>query len=213
MPERITESVPMLKLYCAPNTISVAAIVALNEGADWEPVRIDFATAEQTKPDYLALNPKGRVPVLIAPDGPLTETGAILEYIGERWVPSLLPSDPMVRACRREVMYYLGTTMHVNHAHKMRGHRWANMQSSFEDMTAKVPETMTASCAFLESQISGPYLFGPEPTLADCYLYAISCWLEGDGVDMTKFPKLADWRATMQTRPSVEKAHRDGFVT
>ncbi len=202
----------MLTLHCAPNTISIAVIVAMNEGVHWEPVRVDFSSAEQTKPAYLSLNPKGRVPTLITPEGPLTETGAILEYIGETAVPKLVPADPLQRARMRELMYYLASTMHVNHAHKMRGPRWASDQRSFDDMKAKVPETMTASCAFLEPQIVGPYFFGPEPTLADCYLYAISTWLEGDGVDMVQFPKLLAWRETMESRASVRKAIDDGFV-
>lgn len=201
----------MLKLYCAPNTISLAVVIALNEGVHWEPVRVDFAKAEQTTPDYLALNPKGRVPVLITPEGPLTETGAILEYLGETALPKLVPADPLQRGRMREVMYYLASTMHVNHAHKLRGPRWANEQSSFDDMKAKVPETMAASCAFLEPQITGPYLFGPEPTLADCYLYPITTWLAGDGVDIAAFPRLAAWKTTMETRASVRRATADGF--
>ena len=202
----------MLKLYCAPNTIAVAVIVALNEGVHWEPVRVDFASAEQTKPDYLSINPKGRVPVLITPEGALTEVGAILEYIAETAVPRLLPVDPLQRARMREVMYYLASTMHVNHAHRFRGARWANEESSFADMRAKVPETMAQSCAYLEPKIEGPYFFGPELTLADCYLYPISTWLEGDGVQLGLFPKLQAWKATMERLPSVQKAIADGFV-
>ncbi len=203
----------MLKLYCAPNTISVAVVAALNEGVHWEPIRVDFKSGEQTQAGYLAINPKGRVPTLITPEGALTETGAILEYLGETALPNLVPADPLHRARMREVMYYLGTTMHVNHAHKMRGYRWADQQSSFDDMTGKVSETMTASCAYLEPRITGPYLFGPEPTLADFYLYAISCWLEGDGVKTADFPNLMAWKATMETRRSVRKTLADGFVT
>ncbi len=203
----------MLKLYCAPNTIAVAAITALNEGVHWEPIRIDFEHGEQTRPDYLAVNPKGRVPALVTPEGVLTETGAILEYLGETALPSFVPVDPLHRARMREIMYYLGTTMHVNHAHKLRGHRWADQASSFADMTAKVPETMNASCAYLEPMVEGPYLMGPEPTLADFYLYAITRWLEGDGVDIGAFANLTAWQAVMETRASVRKARADGFVT
>lgn len=212
MRAHITERTLMLTLHCAPNTISLAVIVALNEGVHWTPVRVDFAAGEQTKPDYLALNPKGRVPVLITPEGPLTETGAILEYLGETALPKLVPADPLQRARMREVMYYLASTMHVNHAHKLRGSRWADQQSSFDDMKSKVPETMASSCAFLEPQIAGPYLFGPEPTLADCYLYPVATWLAGDGVDIADFPKLARWKATIETRASVQKAIADGFT-
>ncbi|MDJ0638475.1 MAG: glutathione S-transferase family protein [Paracoccaceae bacterium] len=202
----------MLKLYCAPKTISLAVVTALNEGVHWEAIRVDFGEAEQTKPEYLSINPKGRVPVLVTPEGALTETGAILEYLGETALPNLVPVDPLQRARMREEMYYLGTSMHVNHAHKMRGYRWADQQSSYDDMQAKVPETMTASCAYLEPLIVGPYLFGTEPTLADFYLYPIATWLESDGVNVAAFPKLADWKAAMEARASVQKAISDGFT-
>lgn len=201
----------MLKLYCAPHTIATAVVIALNEGVHWEPIRIDLAGGEQTREPYLSLNPKGRVPVLVTPEGPLTEAGAILEYIGETAVPKLVPTDPLQRASMREVMYYLASTMHVNHAHRFRGYRWADQESSFADMKAKVPETMAASCAYLEDIITGPYIFGPEPTLADCHLYAIATWLKGDGVDIANYPKLAAFKAEMETRASVQKAIADGY--
>ena len=152
------------------------------------------------------------MPSLETPQGTLTEVGAILEYIADTLVPALKPMDAWHAAKIREMMFYLGSTMHVNHAHKMRGHRWADRTESWEDMPAKVPETMAASCAYLEQQITGPYLFGAAPPLSDCYLYAISTWLAGDGVDVTAYPKLLAWRQVMETRPSVQKARADGFI-
>ena len=201
----------MLKLYCAPITVSTAVVTTLNEGVHWEPIRVDITGGEQTRPDYLALNPKGRVPVLVTPEGLLTETGAILEYLGETALPDLLPLDPLHRARMREIMYYLASTMHVNHAHKRRGYRWADQESSFKDMQAKVPETMAASCDFVESQIEGPYLFGKAPTLADFYLYTVTSWLDADGVQIADFPQLATFKTTMESRASVQKALADGF--
>ena len=203
----------MLKLYWATNTISIASAVALEEGGvHWEGVQLDFRSGEQTKPAYHAINPKGRVPALATPEGILTETGAILEYIGATMVPKLVPADPLQKARMREVMYYLASTMHVNHAHKMRGSRWASEQSSFDDMTAKVPETMTASAAYIESLIVGPYIFGDDVTLADCWLFAISTWLEGDRVDMGAFPKLSVFRDAMEARPSVKGVRAKGVL-
>lgn len=201
----------MLKLYCAPFTISTAVVTALNEGVHWEPVRVDVAGGEQTREPYLSLNPKGRVPVLITPEGPLTETGAILEYLGETALPHLVPADPLHRARMREVMYYLASTMHVNHAHNRRGTRWATQESSIADMQAKVPETMAASSAYVENLMTGPYLFGPQPTLADFYLYTVTTWLKGDGVEIADYPKLAAFKTAMEGRGSVKKAIADGF--
>ena len=85
----------MLRLHYAPRTISVAVAIALEQvGTPYEAVRIDFAAAEQTKEDYRRLNPKGRVPALETPEGILTETGGLLEYVA----PSLVPSDPFAAA-------------------------------------------------------------------------------------------------------------------
>ena len=204
----------MLKLFWAPNTISIAPAIVLNEGGvHWDGQRIDFQAAEQTKPEYLDINPKGRVPALATPGGVLTEAGAIMEYLAATAVPGLVPVDPLHAARMREVMYYLASTMHVNHAHKMRGHRWADQEDSWADMTAKVPETMTVSAAYIEDLIEGPLLFGDAPTLADAYLYTVSTWLEGDGVDLGTFPKLTRFMETMAARPSVKAIWDAGMLS
>ena len=203
----------MIKLYWAKNTVSIASALALEEGGvHWESIEIDFQSAQQTKPEYHAINPKGRVPALATPGGVITETGAILEYIGATLVHSLVPIDPLAAARMREVMYYLASTMHVNHAHKMRGSRWADLQTSWDDMTAKVPETMTASSAFIENLLEGPLLFGEQVTLADCWLFAISTWLDGDGVDLGAFPKLSAFIAEMEARASVKALRAKGVL-
>ena len=204
----------MLQLHYAPNTISIVVAIALNEGGvHYQPIRVDFASAEQTKPAYRAINPKARVPALATPGGILTETGAIIEYLADTAVPALRPVDPFQAARMREVIFYVATTMHVNHAHRMRGYRWADQQSSFDDMAAKVPETMAESCAYVETLIEGPLLFGDHVTLADIYLFVVSHWLGGDGVDVTNYPKLTAFREAMLTRPSVLKALAEGMLT
>ncbi|MGI9393164.1 MAG: glutathione S-transferase family protein [Boseongicola sp.] len=203
-----------MKLFWAINTISSASAIALNEGGiHWESVEVDFKTAEQTKPEYLAVNPKGRVPAISTPEGILTETGAILEYIGATMVPALVPKDPLHAARMRELMYYITTTMHVNHAHKMRGYRWAREEISFDDMRSKVTENMAAGCAFLEERIEGPFFFGEEFTLAECWVYPVMRFLPGDGVEINDYPKLSALKAAMEARPSVQAVLNLGMVT
>lgn len=204
----------MLKLYWAPGTIASASAIVLEEGnVHWEGIRLNFKDGEQMKPEYQAVNPKGRVPALVTPGGVVTETGAILEYLAATAVPGLIPVDPLHAARMREVMYYLASTMHVDHAHKMRGARWADNEASWADMKAKVSETMAASCAYIEALIVGPFLFGQHVTLADAWLYTISSWLEGDGVDVTRFPKLEAFRDAMGARPSVRAVRELGMMS
>ena len=203
----------MVKLYWAANTVSSASAIALNEGGvHWDGVEVDFSTAEQTKPAYMAINPKGRVPALSTPEGILTETGAILEYIGATMVPGLVPADPLQAARMRELMYYITTTMHVNHAHRMRGYRWAREESSFEDMRSMVPQNMATGCAFLEERIVGPFFFGNELTLAECWVYPVLRFLPGDSVDIKDYPQLAALKEAMEARPSVKAVIEMGMV-
>ncbi len=204
-----------MQLYYAPRTISVAVAIALEEaGLEYEAIRLDFAGGEQTKPAYKQINPKGRVPALAVEGGILTETGALLEFIASKAPQAgLIPEDPVMAARMREVMYYLASTMHVNHAHKQRGHRWADKKSSWKDMADKVPWTMAASCEYIVSNgLRGPFVLGDAPSLADIYLYVVCSWLEGDGVDVPAFPKIVAFRQAMEARPSVQAVRAAGML-
>ena len=205
----------MLRLYYAPRTISIAAAITLHEaGLAFEPVRVDFSKAEQTKPGYLGVNPKGRVPALETDQGILTETGALLDYIATLAPQmNLIPDDAFLAAKMRETMYYLATTMHVNHAHQKRGSRWADQETSWQDMTAKVTETMTTSSAHIEDNcLTGPYVLGEAFSLADPYLFTICNWLVGDNVDMSKFTRLTAFMQRMEARPSIKAVRAAGML-
>tara|TARA_R110000850_G_scaffold31810_19_gene87260 strand:+ start:207 stop:827 length:621 start_codon:yes stop_codon:yes gene_type:complete len=206
----------MLKLYWVKGTISIAVAIALEEaGLPYDAVQMDFKTADQTKPDYLAVNPKGRVPALALEDGTvLTETGALLDYIAAiAPTANLVPTAPKDAAHMRSAMYYLASTMHIAHAHKMRGSRWATQQSSFDDMTAMVPETMAACAAYVDTHIlRGDYVLGDTFSIADPYLYVVCNWLSGDGVDVALYPKIQKFMSQMQTRPSVQTIYQKAML-
>ncbi|MBY6139982.1 glutathione S-transferase family protein [Leisingera daeponensis] len=204
-----------MQLYYAPNTISVAAAIALEEtGIEYEAVKIDFAAKEQTGAAYAQINPKGRVPALAVEGGILTETGALLEYISDMAPEaSLRPQDPVLLARMREVMFYLASTMHVNHAHKLRGARWAKERTSWKDMQKMVPQTMAASCEYISQfGLRGPFVLGDTVSLADCYLYVVCTWLEGDGVTTADFPKIQNFMTAMEQRPSVRAVYAKGML-
>ena len=199
----------MFKLYYAPGTIALASLIALEEaGAAYTAERLDFKNSQQTTAEYLAINPKGRVPALVTDRGILTETPAILAYVAQGFPKArLMPEEPFAFAQAQSFNSYLCSTVHINHAHKMRGYRWAVEESSFADMKRKVPETMAASFALIErDMLSGPWVMGEQFTVCDPYLYAIELWLEGDGVDLATLPKVAAHRKRMEERPAVQKA-------
>ncbi len=204
-----------MRLYFAPGTISVAVAIALKEaGLTTELVRLSFQEGDQMKPDYLAINPKGRVPTLEVSGEYLTETGALLDYVAALAPGAgLVPDAPLDAAHMRGVMYYLASTMHVNHAHKMRGHRWADSAESHADMKAKVPETMRASAAYVEAHcLRGDYVMGDQFSIADPYLFICCNWLEGDGVDISEFPAISAFLTRMRARPSVQAVIAEGLM-
>ena len=202
----------MFKLYTAPGTCALASHIALEEaGAAYTAERLDFKNSQQTTPQYLAINPKGRVPALVTDRGTLTETPAILAFIASSFPKAkLVPEDSFALAEAQSFNSYLCSTVQINHAHKMRGYRWAVDETSFADMKRKVPETMAASFALIErDMLKGPWVMGEQFTTCDPYLYTISGWLEGDGVDLATLPKVAAHRKRMEERPAVQKVLAD----
>jgi len=199
----------MLKLYYSPGSCALASHIALEEAAaDYEPVRVNFAEGEQRTPAYLKINPKGRVPALVTDRGILTENPAILLYVAQTFPNAgLAPlDDPFALARMQSCNSYLCATVHVAHAHKMRGSRWADRPESLEDMKAKVPETMAACFELIETEmLAGPWVMGDDYSVADGYLFTLARWLQGDGVDLARFPKVAEHMAQMAARPAVAK--------
>ncbi|MBR0795593.1 glutathione S-transferase N-terminal domain-containing protein [Bradyrhizobium jicamae] len=199
----------MLKLYFAPGTCALASHIALAEaGAPYTIEKVDFKTNQQNSPEYLKINPKGRVPTLVTDRGILTETPAMLAYIAQSWPQAkLAPLDDAFEFGRLQAFNsYLCSTVHVNHAHKMRGARWATQETSFADMKAMIPKTMGASFNLIErDMLKGPWVMGESYTVCDAYLYTLTLWLDGDGVDLATLPKVKAHRAAMEQRPAVQK--------
>jgi glutathione S-transferase len=199
----------MLKLYYAPGTCAMASHIALEEtGARYTTERLDFKTNQQNSAEYLAINPKGRVPSLVTDRGILTETPAMLAFIAQSFPDAkLAPSDDAFAFAQAQAFNsYLCSTVHVAHAHKGRGPRWATEESSFADMKRKVPQTMAACFALIErDMLRGPWVMGEQYTICDPYLFTIAGWLEGDSVDIATLPKVADHRKRMSERPAVQK--------
>jgi glutathione S-transferase len=197
-----------LKLFHAWGSCSLASLIALEEaGADYELAVMSTKAGDQRTAEYLAVNPKGRVPALVTPQGVLTETPAILSWIPETHPQAqLLPQDAWDRAKAHAFNSYLCSTVHVAHAHKHRGYRWADDESSFADMTRKVAENEIACFRLIEDEMfEGPWVLGERYSVCDGYLFTLFGWLPGDGVDQAQFPRLADHSRRMAERPAVRK--------
>ncbi|MBS0293332.1 MAG: glutathione S-transferase [Proteobacteria bacterium] len=199
-----------LTFYFAPGTCAQAVRIALEEAqAPYRLVRVDFASGQQRSPDYLSVNPKGRVPALVTEQGTLTETLALLTYVAQCFpAAQLAPTDAFGLARMQEFNSYLASTVHIAHAHRPRAARWADEPEAQAAMQRKVPANMTECFQLIEHHYLGdqPWVLGEQYSVADGYLFTMAGWLKSDGVDMAQFPKVAAHHARMAQRPAVQRA-------
>lgn len=202
----------MLKLYYAPNSCALATHILLEEvGADYSTQRIDFSKEQQKSPDFLKINPKGRVPALVTDRGILTETPAMLVYVAQSFpAAGLAPmDDPFAFARMQSFNSYLCSHLHVAHAHRMRGHRWVDADDahSIAAMKRKVPETVGGAFEMIErDMLKGPWVMGDTYTICDPYLFTLAQWMEKDGVDLARVPRVVEHRRRVSERPAVKRA-------
>ena len=207
-----------LKLFYAPGACSLAPHIVLEEtGAPYEPVRIALAKGEQRTPEYLKINPKGRVPALVEGDWALTENPPILRYLARRFPEMRLwPEDARPEARCAEWLAWIASTIHVAYAHVRRPERYASGQAAIEDVVAKGKETCRELWAQVDQKLgSGPWALGETYSVADPYLLTFWTWGRGPMLAFNMAGDLPNWTAharRMAERPAVQRAfEREGL--
>lgn len=199
----------MLILYVGPHTCAMAAHILLEHAqADYRAEMLNFGAQQQRSADYLRINPKGRVPALATERGILTETPAILLYIAQTHPQAALAplDDPFELAQAQAFNSYLCSTVHVAHAHRRRGARWADDEAAQDAMRRKVPQNMSDCFELIEhDMLRGPWVMGERLSMCDPYLFTLGTWLEGDGVDIRRFPRVHEHAQRMAAMPAVQK--------
>ena len=202
-----------LQLYFAPNSSALAPLVALEEiDIPYGLNRLDLAAGDQRKPDYLKVNPRGRVPALVVDGQPVTEVLAILTYLAHRYPHSeLLPlADPLRLAKAYEVMSWFASTVHVAFAQIARPERYA------DDETVKAALATPGEARFARTltdierlaQAPGPWLLGENFSVVDAYALVIWRWAERRQIDTGRYPAWSAKAARAFARPSVVRALR-----
>ena len=139
----------MLTLYLAPGSSSMAVHIALHEiGVPFETKPMSFSGNDMRAPNYLKLNPEGKVPTLLIGGRPLTEVAAILYYLAKRFPEAgLLPHDIEADAQALSWMSFAASTLHparkqgLDHAREVwaiadrrLGNGWALQDYSIADI-------------------------------------------------------------------------------
>jgi glutathione S-transferase len=156
------------------------------------------------KPDYLAKNPIGRVPMVEYEDGRcLAESGAILFHLAEG--SALIPKDAWARAKMLEWMFF---EQYEHEPYVAVARRWLAHEPK-EALEAKrhlIPEWHAkgnAALAVMEKHLAKhDWLAGNAYSIADIALYAYTHVAHEGGFDLTKFPAIAAWLKRVEARPN-----------
>lgn len=201
-----------MKLYYSPGACSMASHIVLREiGAAFEIERVDGATkVTERGADFLAVNPKGKVPVLEEGAERLTEGPAILQYVADRAGDEALAPKPgtLARARVNELLNFTGTELHVAF------HPLFNPDA---DEAAKAAGRVAVGKKFdwLEGKLADgrAYLTGSGFTVADAYAFVVSNWANFTGIDLSGWPKLQAFVARVAARPAAQAAMKaEGLV-
>jgi glutathione S-transferase len=117
--------------------------------------------------------------------------------------------DPFLFAEIQSINSWLCSHLHVAHAHRMRGHRWVDADDahSIAAMQRKVPQSVGDSFAMIEQgMLKGPWVMGERYTICDPYLFTLAQWLEADGVDPARIPRVIDHRRRVGERAATRKS-------
>ena len=202
----------MLRLFYSPGACSTASHIALEEaGAAYEAVKVDLKTGAHKTPEYMKINPKGRVPALQTDQGVITENTAILPYVAlthpaAKLAPS--PDDAFAYAQMLSFNSFLAATVHVAMAMQFRAERWADDPAAQEAMKAKAPAGSRQHFELIEARFADgrPWVLGDAYSVSDGYLVVFSAWLKGRGwAQDSDFPRVADHRARVLARPAARK--------
>ncbi|HYI63526.1 MAG TPA: glutathione transferase GstA [Allosphingosinicella sp.] len=193
-----------MKLYYAPGACSLAPHIALREtGLPFDLVKVDLpGKRTEGGEDYKAINPKGAVPALGLDDGSvLTENAAILQYIADMGGADLMP--PMMSMKRYRVLEWLNYI--ATELHKGFGPLWN--PATPDDYKEATRRTLAQRFDYLEAQIGdGPYLTGPDFTIADAYAFVILNWTRVHDIDLARWPGLVAFAGRVAQRPAVQEA-------
>lgn len=187
-----------MKLYYSPGACSLACRISLHEAgiiSDFERVDLKSKTTEHGH-DFLAINPKGYVPMLVLDDGQtVTEIDAVLDYLAGL-EPTLAPGGALGRTRLLEMLSYLSTELHI--AFKPFWHATGESERNAGAMA------VGKRLDFLDSQLRAPYLFGAQFTVADAYLFVMLRWAKGFGLPLPS--GLADFFGLIAERSAVRRA-------
>ena len=199
-----------LTLHYAPVACSLVSFVNLTEaGADFDVVPVNLAKGQQNSPEYLRLNPKHKVPVLVIDGQPLTENVAIQIWIARNFPKAkLLPADPAQEARAISLMAWCSSGIHPWLTPNFKPAQYCDMPGSEESVKRCSQKILDEQFAIAEGLLTGREWFFDHFTAVDAYFFW--CFRRGlsfkfQYLDLAAFKNCAAHFERMKQRASVQK--------
>ena len=205
-----------MKLYYAPGACSFASHITLEEsGVEYGTQRLDLAAGDQRKPDYLRINPRGRVPTLVVDDQILTENVGIMTYIGGGYADAgLWPKKTWDQAKLLSTMAWLSNTVHATYAHIARASRYADDEPSQESIKTKARGMYQGYLEEIDQLLNGhKWAIANQFTPADGYLLVFYRWGNRQKMPVRDLKNYSAHADRVMARPAVQKVMKDEGIT
>ncbi|HEX6980769.1 MAG TPA: glutathione S-transferase N-terminal domain-containing protein [Alphaproteobacteria bacterium] len=198
----------MYKLFFFPGSAAMAPHAALEEiGAPYELIRVDLERGEQRAPAFLEVNPKGRVPVLVAGADVFTEAAAIILHLADRHPAAGLAPAPGTpgRGHLYEWLLYLSNTVQATFLEYFYPEKQFDDAARRAELKAAAERQLGFMFAHIDAHLGagGPYLLGPTFSAADLFLHMVarwSRWLEKPAYRYANIKRCTD---LVKVRPAV----------
>jgi glutathione S-transferase len=199
-----------LALYYAPVTCALVPFVTLTEaGADFDVVPVNMGKQQQNSPEYLKLNPKHKVPVLVIDGDPLTENVAMQVWIARTFPHAkLLPADPMNEIKAISMMAWCASGIHPALTPNNNQKRYCDMPGSEESVKQCAQKLLDENFTVADSMLAGREWFFDHFTAVDAYFFW--CFRRATlfnlaYLDLSQFKNCMTHFERMKQRPSVQK--------
>jgi GSH-dependent disulfide-bond oxidoreductase len=206
-----------IQLYSSPTPNGVKVSIALEEMAlPYEPHFVDIMRNESWTPEFLSLNPNGKIPAIVDPNGPgggpfgLFESGAILQYLAEK-SGQLLPSEPARRYETLQWLYFQMGGVGPMFGQLGFFHKFAGREIEDKRPLQRYTKESIRLLGVLETRLTGrTWMMGDDYTIADIALLGWVRNLIGfyDARELVEFDKLQAvpaWLERGLARPAVQR--------
>lgn len=201
-----------LNLYVAPHTCSIVPAIGLEEvGVEFDTTLIRLAKNEQSSDEYLAINPKGKVPTLVVDGTALAENAAILNWLNEAYPDAdLLPKAPGEFERQRQLadLFYFSSTVHPSVARYAIPFRFVRDQTlAMSEVRPVAQDVLSGVFRHIDQRLKqGPWWYGERWSIIDGYLFWTWTRATIVGFPKTEFPNLVRHHELSMKRPAVQRA-------